>query len=397
MSVSAGEKLTPFLVMLLAVSSGIAVGNLYWAQPLLAVIATAFNLSTGTASALITSTQIGYALGILFIVPLGDALNRRKLIPRLMLLSALALAASAVASDFILLLLSLALVGVTTVAGQLITPLASSLASQDQRGKIVGTIVSGMLIGILLSRTISGFLGEWFGWRAIYLCAAVITAALAFILSRNIPDDEPRPKVSWLSLLSSIFVLIRQHRTLQVTLLLGFSAFAVFTLFWTGLTFLLSSSPYSYSLSQIGLVGLVGLAGAIIARRAGWLHDNGYSVAGSGVAIALTIVALGIAYVGASHIGVILASVLLLDIAIQTLGVLNQTRLLSLSAENRSRLNTAYVACNFIGGALGSALAGTLWNSGGWALLMICAAVLMTFCLLLCVGQSKTLSGNNNG
>lgn len=397
MSESSGEKLTPFLVMLFAISSGVAVGNLYWAQPLLATIATTFSLSAGAASGLITSTQIGYALGILFIVPLGDALNRRKLIPRLMFSSAIALVACAVAPDFMLLMLALALVGVTTVAGQIITPLASSLASAERRGKIVGTIVSGMLIGILLSRTISGFLAEWFGWRAIYLCAALITVVLAIVLRRHIPDDEPRPKVTWLSLLSSIFVLIRQHRVLQVTLLLGFSAFAVFTLFWTGLTFLLSSPPYSYSLSQIGLVGLVGLAGAIIARRVGWLHDNGYSVAGSGTAIVLTIVALGMAYLGANQIGFILGSVLLLDIAIQTLGVLNQTRLLSLSAENRSRLNTAYVTCNFMGGALGSALAGTLWNRGGWALLMACASVLMVVCLLLCIGQRKTLSVNKHG
>lgn len=397
MSVSSDEKLTPFLVMLFAVSSGIAVGNLYWAQPLLVSIASTFSISTGHASMLITCTQIGYALGILLIVPLGDALNRRVLIPRLMFLSAVALVACALVPDFILLMIALGLVGMTTVAGQLITPLASTLAGDDQRGKIIGTIVSGMLIGILLSRTISGFLAEWFGWRAIYLFAALVTVILATLLARRLPDEAPRPPVPYLALLASIFSLIRQQRVVQVTLLLGFSAFAVFTLFWTGLTFLLSSAPYDYSLSQIGLVGLVGLAGAVIARRAGRLHDRGFSAGGTTAAIAIAIVALILAWVGANHIGFILASVLLLDIAVQTMGVLNQTRLLSLSTENRSRINTAWVTCNFIGGALGSALAGTLWNAHGWALLMICATVLMTFSLLLCLLFRRTLAVNTRG
>ncbi len=392
MSVSSGEKLTPFLVMLFAVSGGIAVGNLYWAQPLLVTIASTFNISTGAAGALITCTQIGYALGILFIVPLGDALNRRKLIPRLMFFSAVALVACALAPDFILLMIALALVGMTTVAGQLITPLASALASDDRRGKIVGTIISGMLIGILLSRTLSGFLAQWLGWRAIYLFAALVTVILATLLARRLPDEAPRPQVPYLTLLSSIFTLIRQHRVVQVTLLMGFAAFAVFTLFWTGLTFLLSSAPYDYSLSQIGLVGLVGLAGAVIAKRAGWLHDSGHSVAGTAGALVMAIVALALATVGVHHIGVILASVLLLDIAVQTMGVLNQTRLLSLSAENRSRINTAYVTCNFIGGALGSALAGTLWNAHGWMLLMACATALMIFSLLQCLFFRQILS-----
>lgn len=375
--------LSPRLVLLLALSGGIAVGNLYWAQPLLNTIATSFGTSASAAGTLITATQVGYALGVLLLVPLGDTCNRRKLIPLLMLCAAAALAASALAPGFGFLLAALCLVGISTVAGQLITPLASELAAPADRGKIVGTIVSGMLTGILLSRTISGFLAEWLGWRSIYFCAAALTAALALVLHRRLPDDAVRPRISLPRLLGSIITLIRQSRAVQVTLLLGFAAFATFTLFWTGLTFLLSAPPWSYSLSQIGLVGLVGLAGALIARRAGWLHDRGYSVPAAGAALLLAIVSLSVSAAGAGNILLILAAVLFFDIAIQALNVLNQTRLMALNPDNRSRINTAFVTCNFIGGAVGSALAGTLWQTGGWVLLMATAIVLLSaaFCV----------------
>lgn len=371
------------LVLLLAISGGIAVGNLYWAQPLLNTIATSFGTSASAAGTLITATQLGYALGVLLLVPLGDTCNRRKLIPLLMLCSAAALAASALAPGFSFLLAALCLVGLSTVAGQLITPLASELAPPAERGKIVGTIVSGMLTGILLSRTISGFLAEWLGWRAIYFCAAALTAALALVLYRRLPDDAARARISLPQLLASIITLIRQSRAVQVTLLLGFAAFATFTLFWTGLTFLLSAPPWSYSLSQIGLVGLVGLAGALIARRAGWLHDHGYSAPAAGAALLLAIISLAVSAAGAGNILLILAAVLLFDIAIQALNVLNQTRLMALNPDNRSRINTAFVTCNFVGGAVGSALAGTLWQTGGWVLLMAAAIVLLSaaFCV----------------
>lgn len=375
--------LSPRLVLLLALSGGIAVGNLYWAQPLLNTIAASFGTSASAAGTLITATQLGYALGVLLLVPLGDTCNRCKLIPLLMLCSSAALAASALAPGFGFLLAALSLVGISTVAGQLITPLASELAAPAERGKIVGTIVSGMLTGILLSRTISGFLAEWLGWRSIYFCAAALTAALALVLYRRLPDDAARPRISLPRLLASIVTLVRQSRAVQVTLLLGFAAFATFTLFWTGLTFLLSAPPWSYSLSQIGLVGLVGLAGALIARRAGWLHDRGYSVPASGAALLLAIVSLAVSAAGAGNILLILAAVLFFDIAIQALNVLNQTRLMALNPDNRSRINTAFVTCNFVGGAVGSALAGTLWQTGGWMLLMAAAMVLLSaaFCV----------------
>ncbi len=359
--------MTRGLTLLFAIAGGAAVGNLSWAQPLLADIAGSLGVSTGAAGLLVTLTQAGYALGVFLLVPLGDSLDRRRLVPTVMVASAAALAASAVAPTFTLLLLTLAVVGLTTVTGQLLTPLAGDLASDEQRGAVVGTVASGLLTGILLSRTISGLLADAFGWRAVYAVAAVVTLSLSVVLARALPVVPPRPRVRYGALLMSVFQTVGRHRSVQVTLVLGATAFCVFTLFWTGLTFLLSSPPYSYSVAQIGLVGLAGLAGALAARRAGMLHDRGWSVPATGAALGLTLVSLGIAGLGRTSIILVLVAVVLLDMAVQAVNVLNQTRLFTIDAGARSRLNTAFVTSNFIGGAVGSMLAGVLWHQDGWS------------------------------
>ncbi|MBB4243628.1 MULTISPECIES: MFS transporter [Rhizobium] len=377
--------------MLFAIAGGIAVGNLYWAQPLLTEIATALQVSTGTIGLLVTMTQIGYAVGVLLIVPLGDMLPRRSLIPAVMACSALALLSGALSPSFTTLAAALAAVGMTTVAGQLLTPLAGDLATPEERGKVVGTIVSGLLAGILLSRTVSGVLSDAFGWRVVYAVAALCTLLMAVVLWFVIPAEPPRPRVAYGKLILSIFQIVGRYRIVQVTLLIGALAFSVFTLFWTGLTYLLSAPPYSYSVSQIGLVGLVGLAGALAARRVGRFHDRGWSVAVTGLALCLATASLLIAMVGTSSILLVLLAVLLLDVAIQAVNVLNQSRILSVDPASRSRLNTAFVACNFIGGALGSALSGPLWSWGGWRALMLCGVSLTLLALALWFGGRETL------
>lgn len=379
------------LTLLFAISGGVAVGNLYWAQPLLSDIAGSFHVSVGAAGSLITVTQIGYALGILLIVPLGDTMNRKRLIPLIMMCSALALVACALAPGFATLLMALTAVGLTTVAGQLLTPFAGDLALPDQRGRVVGTIVSGLITGILLSRTISGFLAHAMGWRAIYSVAAFVIVVLAVSLARALPSEKPKPVVSYGQLLLSVYTVVRGHRSVQVTLIIGASVFGAFTLFWTGLTFLLSSPPFAYTVQQIGLVGLVGLAGALAARNAGLLHDRGMSVQGTGAALALALVSLVIALYGSTHIIPVLIAVLLLDVAVQATNVLNQSRLLSLDPAARSRLNTAFVACNFVGGAIGSMLAGVLWQHGGWVALVAGGAVLIVLALVVWATQRKSL------
>ncbi|WIE57931.1 MFS transporter [Curtobacterium sp. MCLR17_031] len=365
--------------LLFAVAGGAAVGNLYWSQPLLDDIASSLGTSASLAGLLVTLTQVGYALGILLVVPLGDVLDRRRLIPWVLVASAVALLLAAVAPTFATLLVALALVGLTTVAGQLLIPLAGDLADPAQRGRVVGTIASGVLTGILVSRTISGLVADAFGWRAIYVLAAVVAVVLALLLRRAIPELEARGGVAYPQLILSVFRAVRTHRTVQVTLVISSSVFAVFTMFWTALTFLLSTDPYDFSTSSIGLVGLVGLAGAVAAQRVGRLHDRGLSVPVTGGAIVLLLVSLVVAGIGAHSIVVVLLAVLLLDVAVQAANVLNQTRLFSVDPAARSRLNTAFVTSNFIGGAIGSALASVLWNAGGWTAVTIGGAVLTGF------------------
>jgi predicted MFS family arabinose efflux permease len=365
------------LTLLFAFAAGAAVGNLYWAQPMLKYIGDSFGVSTSVASLLITVTQIGYAIGIFLVVPLGDAMNRRRLIPAIMAASAVALAASAFAPSFSVLLVGLALVGLTTITGQLLLPMAGDLARDEQRGSVVGTVASGTLTGIVVSRMISGLLADAFGWRAIYVIAAALTAFLAVLLARAVPTLPPRPPVRYRRLLGSVFAVVRQHRAAQGILMIGSAAFAVFTMFWTGLTFLLSSAPFSYSATQIGLVGLAGLAGTLAAKSAGQLHDRGLGAPATGTALLLALVSLAIAGLGSTSIIVVLVGTVLLQGAIQAVNVLNQISLFALDPDARSRLNTAFVTANFIGGAIGSALAGVLWQFGGWLAVTVAGATLI--------------------
>ncbi|AIV41183.1 MULTISPECIES: MFS transporter [unclassified Curtobacterium] len=365
--------------LLFAVAGGAAVGNLYWAQPLLDDIAADLGTSPASAGFLVTLTQVGYALGILLLVPLGDVVDRRRLVPGVLAASAVALLAAALAPGFSALLVALALVGATTVAGQLLIPLAGDLADPASRGRVVGTIASGVLTGILLSRTVSGVIAEVAGWRSVYVLAAVVAVVLAFLLARAVPRLPRRERVRYPQLIASVVGVVRAHLAVRVTLVVSASVFAVFTMFWTALTFLLSSAPFGYSTTAIGAVGLVGLAGAVAAQRVGRLHDRGWSVPVTGAALVLVLVSLVVAGLGARSIVVVLVAVLLLDVGVQATNVLNQTRLFAIDPAARSRLNTAFVTGNFAGGAVGSAIAGVLWNAGGWTAVTVGAAVLVGF------------------
>jgi predicted MFS family arabinose efflux permease len=375
------HRMTRGLTLLFAVAGGTAVGNLYWAQPLLETIAGSLHVSTGVAGLLVTVTQVGYAVGIFLVVPLGDVLDRRRLIPVVLLASAVALLLAAAAPAFAFLLGALVLVGLTTVAGQLLTPLAGDLADPAERGRVVGTGASGLLTGILLSRTISGLVADAFGWRTIYVAAAVVAIVMAVLLHRAVPTLQPRTRLGYGALLASVLRAVRRHPAVLPTLLMSASGFAVFTLFWTALTFLLSAPPFSFSVTAIGLVGLVGLAGALAAQRAGRLHDRGVSVPAVGIALLLVLASLALAGIGQRTLVVLLVAILLLDVAVQAGNVLNQTRLFAVDPEARSRLNTAFVAGNFVGGAIGSALAAVLWQAGGWTEVMLGGSVIVGFAL----------------
>ena len=370
-------------MFLFAVAGGAAVGNLYWAQPLLVTIANDLQIDPSSAGLLVTFTQLGYAVGVFFVVPLGDAVDRKRVIPAVMALSTLALLGSAFAPSFIALLALLAAVGVTSVSGQLLTPLAAEISDDAHRGHNVGIVVSGILLGILVSRTVSGVISDLFGWRAVYLIAAVITAAAGLLMARSVPRLPPRPRVAYWRLLASVFPAALAHSVARTSLVLGASAMCVFTMFWTGLTLLLSAPPFSYTTTQIGLVSLVGIAGALAAQRVGRLFDRGLARPATGIGLGLTLLALVISGVGSSWISTVLIAVAIFSVGVQGTQVLLQTRMLSVDPAARSRLNTAFVVINFGGGALGSALAGVLWNVGGWTALAAGASGVITFALIV--------------
>jgi predicted MFS family arabinose efflux permease len=384
--------MTRKLTFLFAVAGGAAVGNLYWAQPLLDFIAEDLHASTENAGWLVTATQIGYAIGILLIVPLGDVVNRRRLIPVMMLCSAVALMACALAPSLGVLLAASVLLGLTTVAGQILTPLAGDLAADADRGRVVGIVASGILTGILVSRTISGLVADAAGWRTIFAAAAVAAVGFAILLYRVIPPLAPKARLPYPALIASVGTVIARERTVRWTLVLGATGFAMFTLFWTSLTFRLSAEPFSYPVSVIGLFGLAGLAGAIAAQRAGRLHDRGWSLPATGVALTCVLVAFAIAGFAGGSVVLLLIAIVILDVAIQALNILHQSRMFAISRDERSRLNTAFVTSNFIGGAFGSAAASLLWSAGGWDAVTGAGAILSAIALAVwAVGRRSAL------
>jgi predicted MFS family arabinose efflux permease len=377
------------LTLLFAIAGGLAVGNLYYAQPLLEVMARDLHVSHGAAGLLVTATQTGYALGIFLFVPLGDLLNRRRLVSLMMLLSAVALVGCAVAPSLLPLAIALGVVGLTTVAGQILTPLAGDLASEESRGRVVGVVVSGLITGILVSRTLSGLVAGWIGWRGVFVAAAGLSVLFSALLYRAIPDLPQKTTASYGQLLRSVFSLVARERTLQISMAFGATGFAMFTMFWTALTFLLSGAPYHFSPAVIGLFGIIGLVGSIAAQGAGRLYDRGWSVAGMGVAWSLLVVAWVLAGLGPHVLLLVILAVMVLDAGVQGQNILNQSRIFAVSAQARSRLNTAFITGNFVGGALGSVAASVLWSWAGWRGISVAGAALACFGLLLWIATRR--------
>jgi predicted MFS family arabinose efflux permease len=370
------HRMTRALMLLFAIAGGAAVGNLYYAQPLLDIIARDLHVGQGPAGLLVTATQIGYALGIVFIVPLGDRHNRRLLVPCMMLLCALALAGCAAAPNIVVLAAALTAVGVTTVSGQILVPFAGDLSDDETRGRVVGIVVSGLITGILTARILSGLVAGAAGWRVVFVAAAGLMVVLAVLLYRATPVVPARTSVSYRHLLRSVATIVRQEPLLRVVMAFGSIGFATFTLFWTALTFLLSGAPYHYSATVIGLFGVAGLVGSLATQSAGRLHDRGWSVGATGVSWLLAIAAWAAADLGGTSLAWLVVGILTLDVATQSRNIMNQAQIFAISPEARSRVNTAYIAGNFVGGAAGSLVASLLWAAGGWNAVVLAGGVL---------------------
>jgi predicted MFS family arabinose efflux permease len=379
------------LVMLvLAFACGASVANLYYAQPLLGLIRQTFGVSAGTSALVVTVTQVGYALGLALLLPLGDLLENRRLSSRTLVVTAAGLAVAAVAPGFGIFLVALALVGVTSVVAQVLIPLAAHLAPEQSRGKYVGQVTSGLLLGIMLARSVASLAAAAWGWRSIYAISAVVMLVTALALARLLPRRQPRQEsgqpVSYARLVASSAILARDEPLLVRRALSQALMFGAFTAYWTAIVYELTGQHH---LTQTGIAifAFVGAAGAIAAPIAGRLADRGLGVPIRGLAIALGVAALVLAATEAANLILLGLSAVLLDFAVQGGHVMNMRDIYALRPEARARMNSVYMTTIFAGGAAASAAAGPVSQHWGWSGVAVFAAILVAAAGLVYTGE----------
>ncbi|MBD2683531.1 MFS transporter [Nostoc paludosum FACHB-159] len=353
------------IVWLMAITSGAAAANLYYNQPLLAAITQNLNASVQDAGLIPTLGQIGYAMGNFFIVPLGDLLERKRLLVNMLIGTALALAAAAVSPTIGWLIIASFIVGVTTIVPQIAVPFAALLAPAAVRGKVVGTVMSGLLIGILLARTVSGFIGAELGWRAMYWIASGVMLMLAIVLFRALPNSQPAVMFTYRELMRSMLKLVREP-VLQQASITGAMAFGAFSVFWSTLIFLLEQPPYQYGSEVAGLFGLIGVVGAASAPLAGKLADRRSPRLAIALGLLATTVSFLVFWLFGYQLWGLIVGVILLDMGVQVTTVSNQALIYRLPEETHSRLNALFVTFYFFGGAIGSFLGAYGWNLWRW-------------------------------
>jgi predicted MFS family arabinose efflux permease len=375
--------LTRGFLATMAVACGMTVANIYYCQPLLAQIGRTFGVSERAAGQVALVTQMGCAAGMLLIVPQGDIRERRTLILQLLAGVTVALLIAACAPMLSVLLLAGIAIGLASTIPHVLLPFVAQLAPPKERGRALGTVMSGLLIGILLARTFSGYVGAVWGWRAMYGIAAGMMVVLAFALAHLLPRNRPTVSLTYGETLRSLWTLARTQPVLREAALIGALAFGAFSAFWTTLVFLLEGAPYHYATAseKAGLFGLVGVVGAVAAPRVGRLADR-YSPR---ITLIATLIALALSYglfwkFGGALWGLV-AGVILLDFGVQGAHVANQTRIYALLPEARSRLNTVYMVSYFLGGSLGSYLGAWGWSKAHWN--GVCAVGLLLSLLAL--------------
>jgi predicted MFS family arabinose efflux permease len=383
------------IVWLMAITSGAAAANLYYNQPLLAEIAQSLNASVQDTGLIPTLGQIGYALGNLLIVPLGDLLERRRLIVTMLIGTAIALATAAVSPTIAWLVFASSIVGITTIVPQITVPFAALLAPPAVRGKVVGTVMSGLLIGILLARTVSGFVGAELGWRAMYWIASGVMLVLAIVLFRVLPKSQPAVVLTYRQLMGSMLKLVREP-VLQEASITGAMAFGAFSVFWSTLIFLLEQPPYQYGSEVAGLFGLIGVVGAAAAPLAGRLADKRSPRLAVVLGLVTTALSFLVFWLFEYQLWGLIVGVILLDLGVQVTTVSNQALIYRLPEETHSRLNALFVTFYFIGGAIGSFLGAYGWNFWRWH--GVCAAGLFLLTIAftaLLIRPKNLLLGNS--
>lgn len=386
---SESPALPQALVLLFALCCGAIVANLYYAQPIIELIAPDVGLSAERASLIVSLTQIGYALGLLFLVPLADLLESRRLMLITTAAALLCLLAAAFANQPDLFLGLALLIGLSSVSVQMLIPLAANLAPEASRGRVVGNIMSGLLLGILLARPLASVVAGEFGWRAVYLMAAALMLVITLVIATTIPRHAPSHKASYGQLLASLVHLLRRYPSLRHRALYQGLMFASFSLFWTVAPLELARH-LGLSQQNIALFALAGAIGAVAAPIAGRLADAGHTWRASLVALILAPLAFApnLLDTGLGWIGLI-ATAIVLDFAVQMSMVLGQRTIYALEPQSRARLNALYMTSIFVGGAIGSALASPVYERFGWSGTALLAAGLPLLALLVFIGKEK--------
>lgn len=368
---------------LLALAAGLGAANLYYAQPLIALIADDIGLDETLASLVVTVGQIGYILGLLLLVPLGDILENRRLIGSIILAAAAGLGLAFASTTPSLFLLAALVYGIGSVVAQVAVPFAAHLARPEERGRKVGSVVSGLMTGILLARPVSSMVAHWFGWRAVFLITALAMLALAVGLRAALPQRHPGGKATYRALVGSLWPLMRSQPVLRRRAAYQATMFGAFTLFWTAVPLLLSAPQFGLGQQGIAIFALAGAASVVISPLAGWFADRGFSRAATGVALLLAIAGFLVTELGAAMSSVVVLAIgaIVLDCAVTANLVFGQRAIFMLAPEIRSRLNALYIATFFFGGALGSALASPLYERGGWGAVTIAGIAILALAL----------------
>lgn len=354
------------LVALMAVAIGAVIANMYYAQPLLHQISQTFHAGVAATSLIVTCTQGGFAVAVVLVLPLGDLHPRRRLITAMYSLAAVGLVVCAVAPTLWLFEVASAATGMASIGGQIMVPFAADLATPARRGRIVARLMTGLLIGILLARTLSGLMAQLAGWRAIYWASAALMLVLASVLHTLLPGEAVRRQVPYRRLVASTFTLFMHEPALRRRGWYGAIAFGSFAVLWTSLAFVLSEAPYHYSSLVIGLFGLAGVGGVAAANLAGKLADARrvpFTTALAALCIAGSFALLA---AGRTSLAVLLIGIVVLDVGVEGMHITNQAVIYEIAPDARSRVNSAYLTCFFIGGTLGSVAAGTVFAAVGW-------------------------------
>lgn len=368
MTVQLNARISPSLVWLFAIASGLSVANVYYAQPLLDALARDFAISQAAVGGVITATQTGCALALLFLVPLGDRVDRRRLMVLQMLALIVALAAVGMAQSAPVLLAGMLAVGLLgTAMTQGLIAYAASAAAPHEQGRVVGTAQGGVFIGLLLARVFAGGVSDLAGWRGVYFCAALLMLAIAIPLWRRLPVLPPAPRpLSYPRLLASMLSLLREEKVLQVRGMLALLMFAAFNIFWSALVLPLSAPPWSFSHTAIGAFGLAGVVGALAAARAGQWADRGYAGRTSGMALLALLLAWWPLSLMEVSLWTLVIGIVLLDLGGQALHVTNQSLIIRTRPDAHSRLVGLYMLFYAVGSGLGAIGTTVTYAHFGW-------------------------------